>query len=118
MRLNEIIELLAAEVIVNKDDTDVIAETACASDLMSDVLSFAKPGGILLTGLTTIQVIYTAELAELKAICFVRGKRPPKDTVRLAESKGVVLLRTNLPMFESCGRLHEHGLKGCSHHDK
>jgi hypothetical protein len=81
---------------------------------MSDVLAFAKTGALLLTGLTTSQVVRTAEMADIVAICFVRGKRPPEETVKLALDSGLPLLATDLPMFESCGRLHEHGMKGCS----
>ncbi len=114
MKLEQIIEILQAEVILNKDDEDINVEMACGSDLMSDVLSFAKAGALLLTGLTTAQVVYTAEMADIRIVCFVRGKRPPEETVKLAEGRNIVLLRTNLPMFESCGRLYKNGLKGCS----
>lgn len=114
MKLEQIIEILQAEVILNKDDEDINVEMACGSDLMSDVLSFAKAGALLLTGLTTVQVVYTAEMADIKIVCFVRGKKPQEEAVRLAESKNIVLLKTNLPMFESCGRLYKNGLKGCS----
>jgi len=48
------------------------------------------------------------------AICFVRGKRPDEDSLRLARSQRLPLLRTTLPMFESCGRLYKHGLQGVS----
>jgi hypothetical protein len=112
--LKEVIDILGAEVILNKDDEDVYVTMACGSDLMSDVLSFIKPGALLLTGLMTVQVVYTAEMADIKIVCFVRGKKPQEETVELAESKNLILLRTKLPMFESCGRLYQKGLKGCS----
>jgi hypothetical protein len=48
----------------------------------------------------------------------VRGKRPDEHTIRLAQNKGLPLLVTNLPMFESCGRLYQKGLIGCSEHEK
>jgi hypothetical protein len=44
----------------------------------------------------------------------VRGKRPPAETVELAKKKGIPLLCTFLPMYESCGRLYGHDLPGCS----
>ena len=86
----------------------------CGCDLMSDVLSFIKPNSLLLTGLTNPQVIRTAEMADIKAICFIRGKKPDKETVELAKSKNIPLLLTDLPMFEACGRLYKEGLAGCS----
>lgn len=96
------------------DDLNRDIPMACGSDLMSDVLSFIKPRSLLLTGLTNRQVVRTAEIAEVAAVCFVRGKRPDEDTVKLAGEKGVSLLTTRLPMFESCGRLYQQGVRGCT----
>ena len=114
MTLHEIIQILQAEPILNGEVRDVTVQIACGSDLMSDVLSFAKPGALLLTGLTTVQVIYTAEMADIRIVCFVRGKKPQEKTVRLAAAKNMILISTFLPMFDSCGRLYQRGLKGCS----
>ena len=113
MKIKQIIKILEAEAIgAQHDDRDI--KTGCGSDLMSDVLVFTRPGSMLLTGLTSRQVIYTASTAGVEAICFVRGKTPPKETVELAEEKKIALMITNLPMFESCGRLYNKGLIGCS----
>ena len=71
-------------------------------------------GALLLTGLTNTQVIRTSEMADIVAICFVRGKKPPKETTELAAQSRLPLLATRLPMFEACGRLYRHGMKGCS----
>ncbi len=114
MKLQEIINILGAEVVLNAEDPNISVEMACGSDLISDVLLFAKPGTLLLTGLTTSQVVYAAEIEDIKIVCFVRGKKPPQETVELAKSKNLILIRTDLPMFESCGRLYNSGLKGCS----
>jgi predicted transcriptional regulator len=84
---------------------------------MSDVLAFTKAGSLLLTGLTNPQVVRTAEMADIVAICFTRGKKPDEGTIRLAKSKGLPLLTTRLPMFESCGRLYKSGVVGCSEYE-
>jgi hypothetical protein len=114
MTLKEIIETLDATVVLNNRDEEMVVERARASDLMSDVLHRIKPGALLLTGLTTPQSIYTAEMADVTVVCYVRGKRPPAETMRLARERGLVLLSTSLPMYESCGRLYQKGLKGGS----
>ncbi|MBL7152111.1 MAG: hypothetical protein ISS79_00215 [Phycisphaerae bacterium] len=118
MKLEDIKRLLEAEVIVGGDLLGQEIKMACGSDLMSDVLSFVKSEAILLTGLTNPQVVRTAEMADLVAICFVRGKKPPQETTELAEAKNIPLLTTPLPMFESCGRLWREGLVGCSEYRK
>ena len=113
MKLKQIVKILNAEMI-SSNAKDLDLRMGCGSDLMSDVLAYTKPDSILLTGLTNIQVIYTASTAGIKAICFVRGKKPPEETVELAKKKKIALLTTDLPMFESCGRLYNNGLTGCS----
>jgi predicted transcriptional regulator len=112
--LKEIKKILEAEVIVGADLLSEDITIACGCDLMSDVLSFFKPGALLLTGLINPQVVRTAEMADLKAICFVRGKQPAQETIEMAEAKKIPLLTTHLPLFESCGRLHREGLSGYS----
>ncbi len=113
MRLKQIAKILEAEAISGCDgDTDI--KSGCGCDLMSDALIFAKPGSVLLSGLTTVQIIYTASAAGIKAICFVRGKRPFQETIELANRKKIALLSTKLPLFEACGRLYKKGLAGGS----
>lgn len=118
MTLEEARKILEAEVIVGGDLLGMEIKMACGSDLMSDVLSFVKSDSLLLTGLTNPQVVRTAEVADLAAICFVRGKKPDQLTIEIAESRNIPLLTTPLPMFESCGRLWVHGLPGCSEYEK
>lgn len=83
-----------------------------AADLMSDVLAFARPDSLLLTGLTHPQVVRTAEMAGILALVFVRGKHPPAETATLAAEVGIPLIGTRYKMYEACGRLYAAGLPG------
>lgn len=114
MTLKKVKEVLKAEVIWGADQLQMEIKMGCGSDLMSDVLAFTKPSSLLLTGLTNPQAVRTAEMSDVKAICFVRGKKPDNKTVELAKEKKIPLLLTTLPMFEACGRLYKQGLLGCS----
>jgi hypothetical protein len=115
MRLDEIIKILDAETLYDvKNKSDIDVELACGCDLMSDVLAYIKSNALLLTGLTTAQVIYTAENSDVGIVCFVRGKKPNRDTIKLAKEKNIILIATKHPLFESCGLLYNNGLKGCS----
>lgn len=118
MKLKDIERILGAKVITGAEQMERDIGMACGSDLMSDVLSFVKPESLLLTGLTNPQVVRTAEMADLTAICFVRGKKPDQETIQMAEARNIPLLTTPLPMFESCGRLWKRGLRGCSEYEK
>ncbi len=114
MKLADVREALNAEVICGWDGLDGEVRSACGADLMSDVLVHSKEKTLLLTGLTNIQIIRTAEVGDLVGIVLVRGKRPGQDVVQMAESKGIPLMVTNLPMYEACGILYGIGIKGCS----
>ena len=118
MNLEKVKEILKGKVISGSDKLQMDIKMGCGCDLMSDVLAFVKSGSLLLTGLTNPQVIRTAEMADIRAICFVRGKEPDKETVELAKSKNIPLLSTTLPMFEACGKLYDAGLSGCSETDE
>ncbi len=113
MTLKEVKEILNADVISGDHDLDKEIKYAFAADLLSDVLALAKEGALLITGVAHPQVIYTADTADLGAILFVRGKWPNEATLQLAIQKKIPLLATPYIMFEACGRLYEHGLKGC-----
>lgn len=112
MKLREIVSIIGGKVLFDADlDTEI--KCAAASDLMSDVLAFAEAGSVLLTGLCNPQAVRTAEMADIMAIVFLRGKEPPPETIELAREKGIPLVTTPLPMFEVCGRLYKAGLKSC-----
>ncbi len=86
-------------------------EYGFGSDLMSDVLTLEDKTPLLITGLSNIQVIRTAEMADLSAILIVRNKQVTKEMVELAKENDIVLMSTSLSLFKVCGILYKHGLK-------
>ena len=112
MKLSEIVDALDAKVLVGGHQLDKEINTCGASDLMSDILAGLSEGCILLTGLTTVQVIRTAMVAGVGAVVFVRGKTPPKEVIDLAEGQTLPLISSPYSMFVSCGRLHACKLTG------
>jgi len=107
------LDVIEGRLISKNVDLDQEIEMGCGADLMSDVLAFTHEGTLLMSGLTNPQVVRTAEMVDIKAIVFVRGKLPPPETVALAEEKGIALLASKYTMFETCGRLYEAGLPSC-----
>jgi predicted transcriptional regulator len=112
MTLREIQKLLEARPVAGVRFLDEIqVETAGAADLMSDVLAYSHSGTLLLTGLASAQSLSTADIADIRAIVYVRGKQPDPEIVAKAEERGMPLLCTSLGMFECCGRLYKAGIK-------
>jgi predicted transcriptional regulator len=118
MKVRRIKEILDAEVLCGEKSLDNEINMGCGCDLMSHVLAHVHhESTLLLTGLATPQVIYTTDAVDIPVICFVRGKKPDDDTVKLAQDREMILLFTQLPLFESCGRLYKEGLIGCSEYE-
>ena len=113
MTLQEVKEILDAEVIVGHDRLDLEVEKAGCADLMSDILVYSTAGSLLLTGLTNSEIIRTADVSDIAAIVIVRGKRPLPETIQLAEKLQIPLLLTEYILFETVGRLYAKGLIGC-----
>ena len=116
MKISEIRDLLDAELLTGEDCSDREVFSACGSDMMSDVLAYVKDQAVLLTGLVNPQVIRTAEMMDMRCIVFVRRKVPTEEMTELAKDAGIVLIKTDLRMFEACGILYSAGLRG--HEDK
>jgi predicted transcriptional regulator len=114
MKLSDLVKILDAQIVYGSEFLDREVFSACGSDMMSDVLAFVKGQAVLLTGLVNSQVVRTAEMVDMKCIVFVRGKVPDEGIIELAKSSEIVLLRTGLEMFTSCGLLYSNGLRGVS----
>ena len=118
MLLSDIKSVLEANVLTSEPLSSlqkIDIHMACGCDLMSDVLAFVKDQSLLLTGLINSQVIRTAEMMDIVAVCFVRGKIPPQDVVELANQKNITVLTTEYPLYVACGKLYERGLGGRTH---
>lgn len=111
MKLTEIQKLLDAKIHAGAELVEKIEiKDAFGSDLMSDVLAFVQEQGMLLTGLKNSQVVRTAEMMDMQAVVFVRGKEPDEEMISVAEERGIVLLSTEMTMFCACGILFENGM--------
>lgn len=110
MNLKEIVRVIEGRILTKQPIPDLEIPSCGASDLMSDALSFMKPGSLLLTGLVHPQSVRTAEMADLAAIVFVRGKIPDTEVISLADELTIPLVASPYGMYEICGRLYEAGL--------
>ena len=112
LKVSEIVKILDAEVLTGHENMDLEIYSGCGADLMSDVMAFVKESVILCTGLVNPQVVRTAEMMDIKVLCFVRGKVPGETVIELAKEKGITVLATQQPLFICCGLLYSNGIKG------
>jgi hypothetical protein len=111
MKLSEIAAVLNARVSCGADQLDQEVEMGYSSDLMSDVLTLDTDNLILITGLVNLQAIRTAEMADIRAIVFVRNKKATEQMIELALENGMVILESPYSLFKSSGLLFQAGLK-------
>ena len=112
MKLSEITELLRAKVFVGYNKLNLDVDTACASDLMSDLLRGELEGALLITGLNSIHIVKTAVISGIVGVVLVRGKKPSMEVMEEAKKYDLPLLATPFSMYTACGRLFKKGIRG------
>ncbi|MDX8340653.1 hypothetical protein SLH46_15755 [Draconibacterium sp. IB214405] len=110
MRLTEIIDLTQAEVVAGDTAINHNLQKAFSSDLMSDVLTLDTEHILLITGLANVQLIRTAEMADIEVVLLARNKKATPEMIELAKEIGLVLLETPYSIYRSSGLLFKNGL--------
>lgn len=111
MKVVDIVNVLNARVVCGADKLGNEVKFAFASDLMSDVLTIDVEHLVLITGLANLQVIRTAEMADIFCIVFVRDKKITQEMKLIAEENQIVILESPYSMFRAVSVLHDRGLQ-------
>ena len=112
MTIREVMELVDGKVLTGEERLDTPVDTACGSDLMSDVLAFVKDKTVLITGLINPHVLRTAEMLDITCIVFSRGKLPSGEMLEMADEIGITVISSPLTTYTAYGELYIHGLPG------
>ena len=110
MKISEILGILNGRVLCGENRLSDEISVAFASDLMSDVLTLPNGNIILITGLSNIQTIRTAEMADISYILLVRNKKASPEFIQLASENNQVIIETPFSMFRTCGLLFKAGI--------
>lgn len=112
MKISRIKELLDASVLSGELRQDQKIRSAGGGELMDDILKTASRDCVVLTGLSTIDVVKRCIAAEVGCLVLVRGKKTEPLVVATAGATGLPLLSTAYPLFVACGILYMNGLRG------
>jgi hypothetical protein len=108
MRLTELVERIGAGIATHRDKaTTIEIERVYAGDKVSDMLNEVSQTTLLVTNLTTGQILRVAELMDVPSICLVNGVEPSPDLLKAAHEREVVLVVSPVDLFSTCGRLYE-----------
>ena len=111
MTLREILELTEATLVCGSDHADDTVTYGFASDLMSDVLTLLEDNMLMITGLSNVQAVRTAEMSDIRNILLVRNKQPSQAMIEIAEELGISISYTPYSLFRVSGILYGAGLK-------
>jgi vancomycin permeability regulator SanA len=73
-----------------------------ANDMMSDVLTIDDENFVLITSLTSEQVVRTADIVGARGILLVSNKQPGERMLSMAREFDISILGTSMRMFKTC----------------
>jgi predicted transcriptional regulator len=111
VKISEILQFIDARIVAGSSNTEKNLDKAFSSDLMSDVLTLDEDNILLITGLANLQLIRTAEMADINAVLLARGKQATSDMIELANENGLILMETPYSIYKASGILYSNGLK-------
>jgi hypothetical protein len=111
MQIRDIANKLNASVLT--PDLDMSREVihAFSSDLMSDVLTGDHYKTVLLTGLSNLQALRTAEMSDIDQVIIARNKKVSQEMIDLAKESNIVLIQSKYSLYRISGILYNEGIK-------
>lgn len=107
MTVKELVEKMNFTVFCGEDQLGRVIKNGYASDLLSDVMGFAKEGSVWVTLQTHKNVIAIASLKELACVVLVKGNKPDEDMLQQAIEEDIPVLGCDEQTFETVGRIYQ-----------
>ena len=108
MKVTELVKKAGLKVFNEYGDKEI--QGVYISDMVSDIIG-TKAGNLLVTLQTHKNLIAAANLVDVAAIVFSRGKTPAEDVVELAKRAGIGLLGFEDDTWTLAKKLYEIGLR-------
>ena len=105
MKVRELVEKLNLKVYSGESGLDNEITGGYTSDLLSDVMGFAKDGQIWVTLQTHKNIMAVATLKDLVAVVLVKGFVPDNDAAEVSNKEGLPILGTDEQAFEITGKI-------------
>ena len=109
MKVSELAEKTGLNSLNKYEDRET--EGVYISDMVSDIITGAQANGILITLQTHKSLIAAANLVDTAAVVFVRGKKPSKDVVDLANKANIGLFVTDADTWSYAKQVFEIGVR-------
>ncbi|MGV8074313.1 MAG: DRTGG domain-containing protein [Syntrophobacteraceae bacterium] len=109
MKISELVNKTGLKAI--NESTDKMLEGVYISDMASDIITNAKANVLLITLQTHKTIIAAANLVDVAAIVFVKGKKPGQDIIELAGKVGIGLFSTEDDTWTFASKLSKLGIQ-------
>lgn len=109
MKISDLVQKTGIKAINGYKDKEV--EGVYISDMVSDIITCPKANVLLITLQTHKNLIATANLVDVAAIVFSKGKIPERDVIELADKAGIALFSSEVDTWALASRLSELGFK-------
>lgn len=106
MTVKEIADKLNLKVFSGEKGLNKEIKSGYVSDLLSDVMGFAKEGAIWITLQTHKNIMAIATLKDLAAVVLVKGFEPEKDTMEVSNEENIPILGSKEQTFELAGKIY------------
>lgn len=106
MKVRELVEKLDLKVFSGERGLDNEISGGYVSDLLSDVMGFAKDGQVWVTLQTHKNIMAIASLKDLAAVIVVKGFEPENDTMEVSDEEGIPILGSKEQTFELSGKIY------------
>jgi hypothetical protein len=103
MKVSELAERAGLKAINQVKEREV--EGVYISDMVSDIITGARPGNILVTLQTHKSLIAAANLVSVAMIVVLKDRQPADDVLELATKAGIALFTTELDAWNFARRL-------------
>ena len=98
---------LASLTPITVSDPDREVEGAYVGDLLSWVMGRASESNAWITIMSNVNVIAVATLSDVSCVILAEGVKPDAELVEVARAKGVNLLSSSLPTYETAVKISE-----------
>ena len=109
MNLQSVLDIPGCKVLVKGNPERELSKVFCC-DLLSIAMSKAPADGVWVTVMGNKNTLAVASLTETACIILAEGVGLDEGTLKQAESEGIAVLTTELPVFDMALEVYEAGL--------
>lgn len=106
MKVSDLVEKFNLKIFSGTNGLENEITGGYVSDLLSDVMGFARENQVWITLQTHQNVLAIASLKDLAAVILVKGFQPDEDTLIHSNEEGIPVLGTDMETFEIAGKLY------------